>query len=186
MAQPPNTPVVTRKSICPRIRGFRPAIWRPCAIDLSWVSADADVVALVLPSPGRERLKVSRRSRPSRGRTLGVLSSQPDRVWAPLGADQARRATGVLGRAPLVSMMKTADLRDRNNGGVARRHDRSRNRRVFVQRQVRAGPLVVRTIERHQPLQAHLVEHDHVIETLATNGTNESLDERILPGRAVP
>ena len=75
-------------------------------------------------------------------------------------------------------MMEATDLRDRHDGAVAGRRDRTRNRRVFVQRQVRAGPFVVRTIAGHQPLQARFVEHDHVIETLATSGSNESLDER--------
>jgi hypothetical protein len=42
---------------------------------------------------------------------------------------------------------------------------------------------VVRTIQGHQPQQARFVEHDHVIETLATSGSNESLDECILPRR---
>jgi hypothetical protein len=32
-------------------------------------------------------------------------------------------------------------------------------------------------------LQARFVERDHVIETLATRGSNESLDEGILPRR---
>ena len=81
-------------------------------------------------------------------------------------------------------MMETTDLRDRHDGAVIRRHDRPGNRRVFVQRQVRARPFEVRAIEGYQPLQARFVEHDHVIETLTTGGTHTSLDEWILPGRA--
>jgi len=78
-----------------------------------------------------------------------------------------------------------ADLSDRHDGGtVASRRDRSRNWRVFVQRQMCAGPFVIRTIERHQPRQARFVEHDHVIKTLATSGTDQSFDECILPRRA--
>ena len=42
---------------------------------------------------------------------------------------------------------------------------------------------MVRTIAGHQPVQTGFVEHDHVIETLATSGSNESLDEGILPRR---
>jgi hypothetical protein len=64
-------------------------------------------------------------------------------------------------------------------GGVTGRG----NWHVLAQRQVRAGPLVIRTIERHQTLQARFTEHDHVIETLATSGSNESLDKGILPRR---
>jgi hypothetical protein len=81
-------------------------------------------------------------------------------------------------------MMKAADLRDRHDGASAGRRDRPRDRRVFVQRQVRAGPFVVRAIEGHQTLQPRFVEHNHVINTLATSGSNESFDEGILPRRA--
>src|SRR5229473_2917537 len=41
------------------------------------------------------------------------------------------------GGAPVVSMMTVTDIRDRHDGAVAGRRDRTRNRRVFVQRQVR-------------------------------------------------
>jgi hypothetical protein len=79
-------------------------------------------------------------------------------------------------------MMQPTDLRDRHDGAITGRHDWTRNRRVFIQRQVRAGSFVVRTIERHQLPQARFGEHDHVIETLATSGSNKSLDEWIFQG----
>src|ERR1700674_2397788 len=79
--------------------------------------------------------------------------------------------------------MKPADLRDRHDVAFTWPGYPAGDRRVLVQRQVRAGPVVVRTIERHQPLQARFVEHDHVIETFTTSGSNKSLDECILPGR---
>ena len=67
------------------------------------------------------------------------------------GAGDSRACSG---RAAFVSTMEPADFRDRyDDGAVASRHDRPRNRRVFVQRQVRAGLVVVRTIERHQSNQ---------------------------------
>ena len=40
-------------------------------------------------------------------------------------------------------MMQATDLRYRHDGAIAGRRDRTRNRRVFVQRQVRAGPFVI-------------------------------------------
>jgi hypothetical protein len=61
------------------------------------------------------------------------------------------------GRA-FVSMMKPTDLWDRHDGAIAGRHDRTRNRRVLVQRQVSAGPFVVRTVAGHQPQQACLID----------------------------
>jgi hypothetical protein len=80
-------------------------------------------------------------------------------------------------------MVEAPDLRDPNDVAVSGWHDRTRNRRVFVQRQVGAGPFIVRTIEGHQSLHARFVEHDHVIETLAPSGSHKSLDEWILPRR---
>ena len=50
---------------------------------------------------------------------------------------RGRRRDGPSGRAPFVPMVDTTDLRDRHDGAVTRRHDRTGNRRVFVQRQVK-------------------------------------------------
>jgi hypothetical protein len=46
----------------------------------------------------------------------------------------------VLRRAPFVPMMQAADLRNLHNGTICGRRDRTRNGRIFVQREVRAGP----------------------------------------------
>jgi hypothetical protein len=99
----------------------------------------------------------------------------------PLLCASIERRDGRSGCATLVPVMKAPDLGDRHDGAIARRHRRPRNRGVLVKRQMRAGPFVVRTVERHQFPQARFVEHDHVIETLATSGSNKSLDEWILP-----
>ena len=40
-------------------------------------------------------------------------------------------------------MMEATDVSDRHDVAIPGRRDRTRNRRVFVQRQVRAGPFVV-------------------------------------------
>jgi hypothetical protein len=74
-------------------------------------------------------------------------------------SNSSRRRDGRSGRAAFVSMMEAADLRDCHHGGaVASRRDRTRNWRVFVQRQMRAGPFVVRTIESHQRGTGHSLE----------------------------
>jgi hypothetical protein len=78
-------------------------------------------------------------------------------------------------------MMKPTDLGDRHDGAVAGRRDQTRNRRVLVQRKMSAGPFVVRTVAGHQSQQACFIEHDHVIETVATSRSNKSFDEWILP-----
>jgi hypothetical protein len=113
------------------------------------------------------------------GQTAGVLSLQQGGAWQSVRRSCASSPwpDSRSGRASFISMVEATDLRDRHNGAVTRRHDRTRNRRVLVQRQVRAGPFEVRTVEGHQLFQARFVEHDHVIEALTTGGTHESLDE---------
>ena len=49
-----------------------------------------------------------------------------------------------LGCAPLVAVVKPANLRDRNDGAAVRRVHRSRFRRVFGQREVRPGFVIIR------------------------------------------
>ncbi len=126
-----------------------------------------------LSRPPRPRRDVRR---PARCRySTGVLGNRRASLIT------RRRLDGRSGRAPFVSMMKATDLRDSHGGAIAGRRDRTRNRRVFVQRQVRTGPFVVRTVAGHQPQQACFIEHDHVIETVATSRSNQSFDEWILP-----
>jgi hypothetical protein len=47
------------------------------------------------------------------------------------------------GRAAFVTMMESTDFWDGHDGAIFRRHNRTRDRRVFVQRQMRTRPLVV-------------------------------------------
>ena len=60
--------------------------------------------------------------------------------------------------------MVEADFRHRHDVAVTGRHDRTGNRRVFVQRQVSPRFFVVRTVQRHQLPSAGFAEHDRVIE----------------------
>ena len=69
--------------------------------------------------------------------------------------------------------MKAADLRDRHDATIVGHGDRTRDRRVLVQRQVRARVFIVGAIEKHEPPQAGRAEHDDVIKTLATYGSDE-------------
>jgi hypothetical protein len=66
-----------------------------------------------------------------------VPSAAPDRHKSPL----SRTTAGVLtsGSAPLVAMMKTANLRDRNHGSQCRRVHGTRFRRVLGQREMDPG-----------------------------------------------
>ena len=60
------------------------------------------------------------------------------------------------GGAPFVAMMEAADLGDRHDAAIDGRGDRARDRRVFVQRQMRSGLFVIRThrvvISRSSPV----------------------------------
>jgi hypothetical protein len=57
-----------------------------------------------------------------------------------------RRSSG----ASFVTMMGATDLMDGHDRAIAGWCDRARNRRVFVQRQKRARPFVIRAIAVHQ------------------------------------
>jgi|HubBroStandDraft_6_1064221.scaffolds.fasta_scaffold3030585_1 hypothetical protein len=54
----------------------------------------------------------------STGVTAGVLSLQQGRAWQARLARTRRRRAGRSGRAPFVSMMQAADLRDRHDGAI--------------------------------------------------------------------
>ena len=47
------------------------------------------------------------------------------------------------GRSAFVSMVEAADLRDRHDVAITGPHDRTGNRRVFIQRQVSPGLFIV-------------------------------------------
>src|SRR4051812_5423550 len=47
-----------------------------------------------------------------------------------------------------------------------------------------ASAMIIGNIRRESSTERALSEHDHVIETLAANGTNEPFDIGSLPGRA--
>jgi hypothetical protein len=83
-------------------------------------------------------------------------------------------AGGVLGGAPLVPVMEAADLGDRDDVTPRRRLRRSRMRRVFGQRQMRPGPMIVREVSCQHAAQMPLAEDDDVIQTLAADPISRS------------
>ena len=86
--------------------------------------------------------ELSRRSRPSLavGRLAFCRGSRTVAGGARRSCVSSRRRDGRSGRAPFVSMMEATDLRDRHDGATAGRRDRTRNRRIFVQRFLRLVP----------------------------------------------
>ena len=92
------------------------------------------------------------------------------------------RAPATLRRAPFVSMVETADLRDRHDAPYGRWRDRTRQGSVLLERQMRARRHVVREVGIQHATQPGRIQNDHMIETLSSNGSDEPFDIGILPG----
>jgi hypothetical protein len=54
---------------------------------------------------------------------------------------------------------------------------------VFAERQVRAPAVVIRRIHSESTVQGAIAEHDHVVQTLTTKGTDDPFDVGPLPRR---
>ena len=68
-----------------------------------------------------------------------------------------------LGCAPLVPVVKTANLRYRNDGSEFQRLHGSWFRCVLSEREVRPGFVIIRQEQLQMPVQGCLVEDDHMI-----------------------
>jgi hypothetical protein len=88
-----------------------------------------------------------------------------------------------LGGAAGVAVVQTADVRNGQHLAQFGRLDFTRNRRVSVQGQMRAMVVIILDVSRQDSHQVRLVKHDHVIQALATNGSDHALDVGILPRR---
>jgi hypothetical protein len=104
--------------------------------------ADTDFVAHVVRIVVSTDVSVSA-GRDVYGPAAGVFDSRktvPGNRGAarvqPLGAARS-------GRSAFVSMVEAADLRDRHDVAITGPHDRTGNRRVFIQRQVSPGLFIV-------------------------------------------
>ena len=60
----------------------------------------------------------------------------------------------------------------------------SRLGRTLLERQMRPGAIVVPGVRGKDPAELPLVEDDHVVQALSTQGANESLRVGVLPRRA--
>ena len=81
-------------------------------------------------------------------------------------------------------MMKSADLRDRNDAPARWRVYFARMGAVVVEGLMRAGGVVVREVTAQQTAEMPFVDHDDVIEAFPTNRPDDALGEGILPGGA--
>ena len=81
-------------------------------------------------------------------------------------------------------MMQAADLRNRNHLTTVPWLNIACNWRVSIQREARPCVMIILEVVARNSTKMSLVEHDDMIEALATDGTDQPLNERILPGRS--
>ena len=79
-------------------------------------------------------------------------------------------------------MVKSTDFRERHHAPFRRRVDASWRGRVLLEGQMGSRPVIIGDIARKQAAQMSLAQNDDVIQTLAAEGSDQSLRVRILPG----
>ena len=85
----------------------------------------------------------------------------------------------MLGRAAFVAVVEATELGNRDDAAIGWRSHRPRDRRVFVERKMRSGVEVVLHVGVQDAAQPALSADDDVIEALAANGPDKSLDVRV-------
>src|SRR5207253_872338 len=81
------------------------------------------------------------------------------------------------------TVMEATDLRNGDDCASCRWRHLPRDRRVLVEREMRAGSLVIFHVLCENTCEAGGSEDDHVIEALASDGSDEAFSVRVLPGR---
>ena len=93
-----------------------------------------------------------------------------------------RRVDGrASGRPALVSMVKATDFRQGDHASFSGKLHASRRGSVFLERQMRTGPVIIGNVGTKDPAQMRAIDDDHMIQTLAANRAYNSLDESVLP-----
>jgi hypothetical protein len=81
-------------------------------------------------------------------------------------------------------MVKPADFGPRHDPSGAGRIDGASLGRVLAEREVGSRVLVVREVRSKHAPEMSLIEDDDVVQTLATDGSDDAFNVGILPGRA--
>src|SRR5208283_1847878 len=90
------------------------------------------------------------------------------------------------GGQSFVAMVKPADLRNRDHLAAVRRSDEASIRAIFVERQMRAGALVIVDIPGKDAAQMALVDHNYMVQALAANRTDDPVcGELLILGKSV-
>jgi hypothetical protein len=110
----------------------------------------------------------------------------PVRAWAEFSSakDGCRGGTRRIASscAALVPMVQSTHFGEHNDGAFRRRLDASRRGRVFLEGEMGSRPVIVGDVSSKHATQMPLAQNDDVIQTLAAQGSDQSLRERILPG----
>ena len=94
--------------------------------------------------------------------------------------DRAALESGSSGET-FVAMVKTADLWNRDHLAAVRRIDGASIRAIFVEREMCPRAVIVIDVRRQGAAQMAFVDHEYVIQALATNRADDPLDVGILP-----
>ena len=78
--------------------------------------------------------------------------------------------------------MQSAHFRERDDATLRRRLNTPRRRRVLLQGEMCSRPMIIAEMRGQQTSQMALAEDDDVVQTLAPDGSYQSLRIRILPG----
>jgi hypothetical protein len=73
-------------------------------------------------------------------------------------------------------MVQPGHRRDGDDSAKIARLDRTSDRAIFFEREMRSGTLVVVDVRGHYATQVALVEDNYVVETFAANRTDDPLD----------
>lgn len=85
--------------------------------------------------------------------------------------------------SPGIAMVKGGNPRESDEATGVRRFDGPRERRVSVERHVRAVLVVVSSVRSNQSQQVTLAEDNYMVEHLTPERTDEPLRVSVLPGR---
>jgi len=89
------------------------------------------------------------------------------------------------GSEAFVPVVQAADLWQADHLTDLGRHDSARGGCVLVEGEMRSGAMVVVEVGRENSAEMALTEDDDVVEALTPHRADQSLDEWVLPGRAL-
>jgi hypothetical protein len=111
-----------------------------------------------------------------------IIESVSPRAMATLPYGRAR-PSGCPFRKSYPAVLVMQPSQDRNSDNGARSLDSSMQWRIFLQCQMRARLILIRRISAKNPPQVRLTKADHLVQTLATQGADQTFRIAILPRR---